>query len=688
MSILWLDTETFSELDLKVVGTYRYASQCEIMLITWAVNEDGPVQIIDMTRGDSTEAFRRALAEALEVWAHKAMFDRTVLSRHGFSAPRAKWRDTMVQALCHGLPGALGTLSDIYKLGDAGKDKEGKKLLQLFCKPRPKNSKIRRATRETHPEKWAAFSGSYAVRDVEAMRTLHYKMPRWNYPNNVTELSHWHLDQLQNDRGFCVDVPGARAMIAAIKRETAHLDKLTEKLTNGDVERMTQRDRFLAHLLRNYGFHLPDLTKDTVKKAVGDAETPAPVREMLRLRQQSSASSTAKYTALINRVDDDSRARGTVQFAGAARTARAAGRGIQPQNLPSRGLPPDWMLDEGIHLAHLGCEDLVFSNVMKIASGAVRKMIVAPPGKKFCVSDLAGIENRKVAWFAGEDTELAALRAFDAGTGPDLYIVTYANAFQVDIDSVTDTQRNIGKVMTLMLGYGGGVGAFVKGAASYGFDLEQLALDIRETLPPSEIDEARNSLEWVKDTKRDRYGLSDLAFVAVDVLKRLWRKSHPRTVALWADLEAAARDVLIGRGPRTVGRVVFDKKGSWLRIKLPSGRYLCYPHAKWTEGEGLSYWGIDQHSFKWSRIRSWGGKMLENISQASARDILYNAMPPLEGMGYEIVLHVHDEVVCETPDTTDFTEQMVSAALVDAPVWADGLPLAAKGFETYKYKKG
>lgn len=689
---LWLDTETYSELDLKTVGTYRYAENCEIMLITYAI-DDGPVKCWDLTQ--DLDKPPRDFMDALlvlnrEIWAHNAMFDRQVMRgffQFSIDVLRVnRWRDTMIQAFSHGLPGSLDQLCEIYKIAeDKAKIKDGRRLIQLFCKPRPKNSKIVRATRFTHPEEWERFK-QYAMNDISAMRELHYKMPKWNYPNNEQELRLWHLDQVKNNRGILVDREMGEAVIRAVARAKVQLAKETKEQTNGELESTTQRDATLEYILQEYGVHIDGLTKDAVKRALEDEDIPEAVKELLRIRQQASSTSTSKYRALLNRASADGRFRGGIQFSGAARTRRASGRGFQPQNLPSRGLIKDWLIDEGIELMKVDLEHLVFPNVMHLAVSAVRKMLIAAPGKKFCIADLSNIEGRKVAWYADEEWKLKAFSEFDQGIGHDLYNLTYARAFKVPVETVIDSQRQIGKVMELMLGYQGGVGAFVTGAATYGFKMENLADDVFDTLPRIEVDESYNFLEWLKDKKGNRYGLSDKAFMTADVLKRLWRKAHPGTTKLWDDLQNAAIAAIVSKKPRTVGKLVFDMKGSWLRIALPSGRFLCYPHAKYDFEKGITYYGINQYTRQWSEIKTYGGKFLENICQSSARDTLYDAIPRMEEQGFPLVLDVHDEAVTETDLQKDVKE--LCSIMTQGEPWTAGLPLAAKGFESSRYRKG
>jgi DNA polymerase len=622
--MLWLDFETYSETPIKH-GTYRYAASCEVMVATWAV-DDGPVKHWDATYFDEKHRlsipFPKELRDNLEnpdqlITAHNSMFDRNVLKYAlGIDVPVERWRDTMVQALAHSLPGSLGALCDIFRVGsDTAKHKEGKQLIQLFCKPRPKNADIRRATRVTHPEEWEKFI-QYARSDIAAMREVAGKLPRWNYAG--TELSLWWLDQRINDRGFLVDTTLARCALDAVDREQVQLRLQSQQETNGAVESTTQRDVLLEHILQEYGVDLPDLKKATLERRLEDPDLPDGVKALINIRLQASASSTTKYKALLNAVNDDERLRGTIQFCGAARTGRDAGRTFQPQNLPSRGLLPKDQIAAGIEALKAGCADMIFDNVMKLTSSTIRGCIIAPPGKKIVVADLSNIEGRKLAWLAEEEWKLQAFRDFDAKVGPDLYKLAYANSFRIDPDDVVDDQRQIGKVMELMLGYGGGVGAFITGAATYKFDIEEMANNAWDYLPGEQVHEAEGFLEWIRKQRMSTFGLSDRAFIVCDVFKRLWRAAHPRTASFWSELEAAVRQAINNRGNTFQCRKLKVRRdAAWLRIVLPSGRALCYPSPAVDRETGeISYLGQNQYSRKWSRIKTYGGKLAENCIAA------------------------------------------------------------------------
>lgn len=723
MTKLWIDTETYSTVPIKH-GVHRCAEQVEVMLFAWAV-DDGPVSVWDVTADAARppEGLLDALDdESVEVWAHNSAFDRTVLRHHlpRMCPPLERWRDTMVQAYAHSLPGALGDLCTVLGMpADKAKDKEGKALVRLFCMP---NLKGERNTRETHPEQWAKFI-AYAGQDIVAMREAHKRMPKWNYPANTSEVALWHLDQCINDRGLRIDMDLAHAAVRAVEKAQKKLARRTVDLTDGQVQTATQRDAMLAHILEAYGVDLPDLQASTLERRINDANLPLPLRELLAVRLQASTTSTAKYNTLIRSTSSDGRLRGTLQFCGAGRTGRWAGRLFQPQNLPRPVLDQD-DIEQGIEALKADAADLVYPNVMELTSSALRGAIVAPPGKKLVVADLSNIEGRDQAWLAGETWKLKAFEAFDTvltksgqwltgaelkacylrheypdleldskgepvRKGPDLYKMAYGKSFGMDPKDVTKDQRQVGKVQELALGYEGGVGAFVTFATAYAIDLEELPAKVFEVADPELVREARDFLEWTTKQKRKSptMGLSDDAFVACDTLKRAWRQAHPNIAAMWSDLKATVIEAIDSPGKTfTLRALKIRRDGAWLRIVLPSGRSLCYPSPRVDEGV-VSYMGTDQYTRKWSRLKSYGGKFFENICQRVAREVMGDNMPAIEAYGYAIVTSVHDELPTEAPDTPEFNHRHLSALLATNPDWAPGMPLAAAGFESYRYKK-
>lgn len=341
--------------------------------------------------------------------------------------------------------------------------------------------------------------------------------------------------------------------------------------------------------------------------------------------------------------------------------------------------------------------------VMELASNAIRGCIVAPKGKKLVIADLSNIEGRVAAWLAGEEWKLDAFRAYDAGTGHDLYAIAYAKAFNITPEEVMENKKNgdglmrqIGKVMELMLQYEGGVGAFLTGAATYGIDLDKLADVAWPNIPAHIKTEAANAWEWATKKKRT-FGLAQKTWMVCDSLKRMWREAHPAISSYWPELHSAFTHAVLNPGVNWPCRkMVFRRDGAWLRVALPSGRVLCYASPRAQDGK-LTYKGINQYSRKWGNLSTYGGKLLENITQAVARDVFkgtdmreganVTTYQRIEDEGFDILLAVHDELITEAPDTEDYNAEKLAALMVDAPPWAEGLPLAAAGFETKRYRK-
>lgn len=701
MTFLYCDLETYSETPIGD-GTRAYAEDpsLEIMLFAYAFESEDP-QVVDLTAGESIpQRVLKAFDDpaVTTVWHNGANFDRVCLREAlGIDLDLSRLHDTMVQALSHGLPGGLDKLCEIFKLPfDEAKDKTGKQLIQWFCKPRPKNVKTRRYTRHTHPQEWEAFK-QYAKQDIPPMRALHRKIPSWNYQYRSgadnrrlgCDRSLFELDQRINDRGFAVDVELAQAALATIEQNQDRLAKRTRELTRDEVKRATQRDLLLQYIVREHDVLLPDMKKSTLERRLNDESLPAPVRELIALRLQSSTTSTSKYKALLKAVSKDGRLRGTLQFCGASRTGRWAGRVFQPQNLP-RPQHKAHEIENAIRAMKAGCLDVTQEpdDIMAAISSSIRGAIVASPGRKLVVSDLSNIEGRFAAWCAGEDWKCDAFRAFDRGEGPDLYVAAYARAFGVDPAQVSKDERQIGKVMELMLQYGGGAGAFLTGALTYGIDLDDLGHRAWDDIPETFKREAIDFFHWTKRSNRSTFGLSTEAFTTCEALKRMWRAAHPEIESYWKDLETAARKAWETPGKYIACRNVgFLRDKAWLRLALPSCRSLCYPSVQFDEKGQMSYMGVCPYTRRWKRIKTHGGKLFENICQGGARDVMAWNMPLIEDEGYPIILTVHDELLTEPPDRDDFTSDGLSALLATPPMWAPGIPLAAGGFETYRYRK-
>ncbi|HRD88785.1 MAG TPA: DNA polymerase I [Accumulibacter sp.] len=709
MSLLFCDLETFSDVPIAH-GTHKYAARAEVLLWSWAI-DDGPVHCWDVTETPvAPSELRVALhsPEVMTVWHNGGNFDRVVLG-HALPAlcpPIERIHDTMVMALTHGLPGALDTLGNLLGIPqEQRKDKRGRDLINLFCKPRPASSALRRATRMTHPTQWAEFI-AYAEADVLAMRAIYRKLPSWNYRDR--ELALWHLDQQINARGVAVDLDLVQAAIRATTRAQTRLAVQTQDLTQGAVQAATQRDKLLAHILAEYGIGLPDLQASTLERRIEDPDVPSALRELLAIRLQASKSSAAKYLRVLQGASSDGRLRGLLQFCGASRTGRWAGRLFQPHNLP-RPAHPQKVIDLGIEAMKADAEDLIFDDVMMLSSSAIRSVIVAPEGRKLVVADLANIEGRMLAWLADEEWKLQAFRDFDTITGwttnkqgepeairkgPDLYALAYAKSFGITADEVMDNKENgdgsmrqVGKVQELALGFAGGVGAFITFSLVYHIDLDAMA---EAAIGRISHDTQREALEaWAWAEKKGRtFGLAQRTYVVCDAFKRLWREAHPHVVNFWAAIEDCARRAILLPGVTfPCGKLKLRRDGAWLRIALPSGRCLRYPSPQVDAQGKISYMGVHQYTRKWQRLKTYGGKLTENVTQAASRDVLADSMPAIEGAGYEIVLTVHDEILSEAPDTPEFNADHLAGLMATAPSWATGLPLAAAGFESYRYRK-
>ena len=653
--ILYLDLETYCETPINH-GTHAYAEKAEVLLSQWAV-DDGEVRVEE---GLPLELLA-LIDEADEVVIHsKDDFDRVVLQYQGVEIPHEKIWNTAVQALSHGLPAGLDKLCTIMGItDDLAKDKRGKQLIQLFCKPPPKNTKRGRATKHTHPVEWSRFL-EYAASDILAMRELRRKLPRVNYPGSERERALYCLDLRMNDRGMRIDLGLARAAIKTVADAKKILDKRTQEMTNDELRSTTQRDELLRVALDDYGISLPNMQASTLERRLEDPDLPAGLRELLAMRLQTSTTSNAKYNRLLNAVSADGRLRGSMQFCGAARTKRWAGRIFQPQNLPRPDLPSE-EIEQGIEVILAGGAHLVWDEPIKLCSNAIRGVIVAGEGKKLVISDLAQVEARVLPWLAGERWKLDAFAAYDRGEAPDNYIMAYSRGFGVPPEQVGKPERQIGKTSELSAGYGGAYAAWVSMAASLHVDIPD-----RSTV-----------LEIV----------------------RAWREAHPALcdwdTGLWKKLDDAARQAIANPGKTFEAgeHIRFERWREWLRMQLPSGTFLNYAAPAIIEdprrpgSNTVSYMGVNNYTRKWERLTTYGGKLSADATQATAREIMAENLPWIEQWGFLPILLVHDEVVTECDDDDRFKVGDLNRMLACQPPWAEGLPLAAEGFETYRYRK-
>lgn len=687
MSKLWLDLETYSDIPIDY-GVYKYAEHAEITLFSYALN-DAPARVWDVANNEPMPAELSAALNdpAVTLIAHNSNFDRTILKKfYPAAGDPHRWIDTLIIAYGLSLPGRLYDLCEVCKLPtDKAKDKDGHRLVLMFCKPRPDGSRF---TKATHPEDWARFV-NYARLDVEAMREVYRKLPTGAL-FSAKIWPEWHIDQIINDRGMCIDMSLVAAAVTASAKAKENSDLTVQRLTGGKVATVGQLDELLKFIMDEYGYSLPDMQKSTLENRLNDDALPEPARELINARLASAKASVKKFQALQNCTGSDGRLRGCLQFFGAIRTGRWTGRLFQPQNLPRGTMNPD-EVETGIKALKSGLAEYLYDDVNALVSNCIRAAICAPAGSKLVVADLSNIEGRVLAWLAGEEWKLKAFREFDAGRGVDLYKATYGRTFGVDPASVTKKQRQVGKVLELAMGYQGGVGAFVTFARGYGVDLEPLADHIFLAMPRAVVEEATGSYEWYVKLGLNTQGLSRKVWIACECIKTAWRNAHPAITRFWSAVDSAVRDVICGTvNYKTAGRVTFSKTAGYLVVDLPSGRRLCYPAARMPQGEekaSFCYYGQFQASKNWGFIRTYPGKIVENITQAVARDVLGANMASVENAGYKIVLSVHDELITETADRPEFTAGQLSALMATPPAWASDLPLAAAGFESYRYKK-
>lgn len=698
--IIWLDTETYNEVDIDV-GAYVYALTAEILIVSYAI-QDGPAQVWDVTSGaPAPEALISALANPdYLVYAHNSPFDRPMLEHNKIGLPvppRERWRCTMAQALTNALPAGLDDLCRVLRVPqDQAKLAIGRKLINRFCKPAPANHKARRYDRNTHPELWAQFC-EYARQDIVAMRECHRRMPDWNYRGQ--ELDAWLLDQKINDRGFFVDKPFVDAAVRATEEEKARIAARFQELTHYQVEKPSKRDQFLSYLNDTYLLGLDNTRAETLRGLVARGDTPDELRELLEIAIESNKTSTSKYARLQQAIDPrDGRFRGGLQFAGAGRTRRWAGRIFQPQNLPSRGLPPAASVETYIEAVKVGMHTVLFDDLMKYGAAALRGAVLASPGKAIRAADLSNIEGRMLAWFAGEEWKLKAFRDYDAGVGPDLYNITANMIIGVDPWEVPKKLRNVfGKVPDLASGYQGGVSGYQQFARAYGVKMADHWDTICQSIDEEIRAAARKNLgkDWAKQ-QVEELGISELEWLASETCKIAWRRRHPATVKFWYDLQDAVKQAIQQPGQVFVVTklkvsVRVERGFRWLLILLPSGNRLCYFEPGLTEDGSIFYWGMSEDEGSttkvWTRVFTHGGKLTGNVCQTTARDLLTYNMPSIEGAGYDILMTVHDEVVTESPIDSPLDDERLARLMSWNPPWAPDIPLAADGFSAPRYKK-
>lgn len=641
---LAIDIETYSDVDLISCGVYKYSSSpyFEILLIAYSVDDEETV-CIDVANGEEPpkEFIEMLFDDTVTKTAFNANFERTCFSnyyQHSFR-PEA-WRCTAVQAAMLALPLSLEGVGAVLGL-DKQKMTEGKELIKYFCSPckatKSNGGRTRNLPKDA-PEKWRQFK-TYCIRDVDVEKQIRQRLAKFPIPKREQEI--YCLDQRINDRGIMVDRNLVNHAVACdlLYKETA--TARAYELTGLENPNSVSQ---LKLWLKEKGLEVDSLAKDTVKdlsmKAEGD------VQEVLKLRLATSKTSVKKYEAIDRSVCVENRVHGLLQFYGANRTGRWAGRLVQIHNLPQNHLPDLELARALVSEGRYEEVELFYESTPNVLSELIRTAFVAKPGCRFIISDYSAIEARVLAWLAGEEWRLQVFE-----THGKIYEASASAMFHVPIEEITKTSplRQKGKISELALGYGGAVGALTSmGALKMGLTEEEL---------PG--------------------------------LVSTWRSANPHITAFWWAVDEAAITAVRDKKPSKVGRVSFEYKSGILFVTLPSGRKLSYVKPRMMLNkfgrEGLTYEGIGE-SKKWMRLETYGPKLVENIVQAASRDILAEAMLRLEKEGFDIVCHVHDEVVLEVPDGKSSVEEANEIMAVN-PVWTEGLPLKAAGFESPFYKK-
>lgn len=726
--LLYMDTETFSPVDLKKCGAYAYSEhpETEIMICTYAI-DDGAIKAWDCTSEpdmprDLRHALRRVKRGKMRIVGQNfLLFDRLLMKEcWGIDIDPRNIIDTMICAFRHALPGSLENLCEVLQIDEAdAKDKRGKALIQRFCKPTPKNYKIRRYTAETHPQEWKEFI-SYAKSDISAMREVYYSLPDWG--NTEFENTMLAVDIAINDRGFHVDTALANAAIDAVKQHKIELqaeaaEKYGAGLT-GAAFLPTLRDLAPAH-------DIPNAQKSTLNDLLADEDLPDDACAIIEMRLGASSTASTKYLPLLAGLSLDGRCKGTIQYGAAKRTLRWGGRRFQPQNI-SRGYFEKDELALGIKLLLKGRAHWMY-DISKLTASTVRSCITPEEGNKLIVADYSNVEGRGLAWASGETAALDTFRA-----GLDIYCVTAGKMFGLEPDYIKAHRkdlRQIGKACELGLGYGGGVAAFLTFAKNLGLDLYAMADTMKGTFPDHIWAAAKRGYEYARiqeknkkgfkgqKAERPSYDLPKNVWLTCDSIKRMWRESHPKTCQFWKDLEESTMSAIHNPGKAywagatvredgkraikiTRTKTKDGDPGWWLKIELPSGRILSYPgigvsvekqvdedSGKENYRERIRYMGENQTTRQWSKQYTYGGKLAENITQALCRDLLAVALVEVDAAGWPIILHVHDEIVTEVPNTPEYTVDKLSALMCKLPSWAEGFPLAAEGDELMRYAK-
>lgn len=647
MHTLSIDIETYSGINLGKAGVYHYveAPDFEILLFAYKI-DDGPVYVIDLANNEEIpEEVKVALVDPkVEKKAFNANFERVCISKYfGILLPAEQWECTMVKASMLGLPLALETVAKVMNLSE--QKAAGKALIRYFsvpCKPTKANGMRTRNLPAHAPEKWAEFK-AYCVQDVVVEDTISQKIAFFQIPAQEKKL--WALDQKINDTGVLMD---HSFITNAISIDGNYRERLTEEaITLTGLSNPNSAAQLKNWVGAELGEEVEKLTKEAVPELLKGTDSDT-VKRVLNIRQEMAKTSVKKYMAMTNSICDDMRVRGLVQFYGANRTGRWAGRLIQVQNLPRILLKDLDLARQLVVNADGELLELMYGNVPDVLSQLIRTSFIASEGHRLLVADFSAIEARVIAWLAGENWRLEVFR-----THGKIYEASASQMFKVPIEKITKGSplRQRGKVAELALGYQGGPNALIKMGA------------LKEGLTEEELPK----------------------------LVAMWRNANKAIVNLWDVVgNAAIEAVETGQAVFIKRNIRFHVEKGVLFITLPSGRKLAYLRPKLVPskfgGVALTYEGMNQVTKQWGKQDTYGGKLVENIVQAIARDCLADAMIRIDEAGYKIGLHVHDEVLAEMPDGVGSIEEMLDIMRQPVP-WAPGLPLDADGFETLYYKK-
>ena len=642
--ILEADIESFSDVDLVKCGVYAYADSPAFEILLFAYSFDGgETQIIDLAQG---EKFPAEVEEAIfdvsvTKTAYNANFERTCLSKHfGRYIPPESWHCSAVQAAMLALPRSLEDVGRVLGL-DEQKMKEGKELIRYFCipcKPTKANGGRMRNLPCHAPEKWELFK-TYCKRDVDVEKSIRRKLH--NFPIPESEMELYRIDQRINDRGVLVDMKLVRNAVSCERLHKEVVTKRAYELTGLENPNSVAQ---LKGWLGDMGMEAESLSKKAVAEMI--AETDGEVEELLRLRLMLAKTSVKKYEAIERSACSDGRVHGMLMFYGANRSGRWSGKNVQLHNLPKNYLPDLELARELVKQGRFEDIELLYDSTPNVLSELIRTAFIPKPGCRFVVADFSAIEARVMGWLSGEEWVLDVFR----GDGK-LYEMTASRMFGIPMSEIGkgSSERAKGKVASLACQYGGSSGALVSmGALDMGLTEEEL--------PP---------------------------------LVAAWRKANPHMVQFWWDVDAAAVKAVTEKQKTKVGKIIFEYKSGILFITLPSGRKLSYVKPRMAVNkfgrDGLTYEGISENK-KWSRIETYGPKLVENIVQGTARDLLAEAMLRVEKKGYPIVMHCHDEIIAEVPEDSGSVDEMCEIMAVQ-PEWAEGLPLRADGYQCSFYQK-